>query len=302
MEEVSANILKNTEIPKAEQPVEKFSLFDKEKNIQEVFKLSPELQNIGTTEQYQDYIKTIFPDSKLQEIVYHGTNRRFDKFQKKEGLDNLSGVKDVDDYYFTDNIKLAKFFAEKYKRVLYAIHKNYEQDNFDWYFKRQEDAGDFSEFKDSTKKLWGDIYKEWEYIVAETNKGKQLDKVLQEQDIKYFTNKQGFGFRFGKMLLPYYLMSDYDFYKAYPDGNIVPAVLNLKKPHMKEGERKSMDGILFEAGYRHKKEDSEIDGGIQQDAGEKNIVVFNPEQIHILGSKNDIEKFKEFVRRSGDKQ
>jgi hypothetical protein len=63
-----------------------------------------------------------------------------------------------------------------------------------------------------------------------------------------------------------------------------------------------MDGILSEAGYKHKKEDSEIDGGIQQDTDEKNIVVFKPEQIHILGSEIDIEKFKEFVSRKENKK
>jgi hypothetical protein len=59
-----------------------------------------------------------------------------------------------------------------------------------------------------------------------------------------------------------------------------------------------MDGILSEAGYKHKKEDSEIDGGIQQDTDEKNIVVFRPEQIHILGSENDIEGFKDFIKKA----
>ena len=56
-------------------------------------------------------------ESKLQEVVYHGTNRKFDKFERKHGLDDLSGIEGVDDYYFTDNIKLAKFFAEKYSAV-----------------------------------------------------------------------------------------------------------------------------------------------------------------------------------------
>lgn len=264
------------------------------------YELKPE-QEQKVLQLYQEYLKTVFPDSKLQEVVYHGTNRKFDKFEKKHGLDDLSGINGVDDYYFTDNIKLAKFFAEKYKKALYAIHKSYESGNIDWYFKRQENSGDFSEFKNSTKELWDNIYKEWEYIVTEANNGKELNEILKEPDIKYFENKEGFGFRFGKMLLPYYLMSDYDYYKTYPDGNIIPAVLDLKKPYIKQGDRNSMDGILSEAGYKHKKEDSEIDGGIQQDTEEKNIVVFRPEQIHVLGSESDVENFKEFVSKNESK-
>ena len=256
------------------------------------------LPNHEAEKLYAEYLKTVFPESKIQEVVYHGTNRKFDKFERKHGLDDLSGIEGVDDYYFTDNIKLAKFFAEKYKKVLYAIQKSYEGGNVDWYFKRQENAGDFSEFKESTKELWDSVYNEWQYILTEAHNGKKLDDILKESNIKYFENKQGFGFRFGKMLLPYYLMSDYESYKTYPDGNIVPAVLNLKKPYIKEGDRNSMDGILSEAGYKHKKEDTEIDGGIQQDTDEKNIVVFKPEQIHILGSENDIEGFKDFIKKA----
>lgn len=260
------------------------------------------LPNHEAEKLYAEYLKTIFPESKLQEVVYHGTNRKFDKFEIKQRIDDLSGIDGVDNYYFTDNIKLANFFAEKYKKVLYTIYKSYESDNVDWYLNRQENAGGFSEFKDSTKELWDNIYKEWEHIVQEVNSGKKIDEILKEPDIKYFENKEEFGFRFGKMLLPYYLMSDYDSYKTYPDYNIVPVLLDLKKPYIKEGDRNSIDGILSEAGYKHKKEDSEIDGVIQQDTDEKNIVVFRPEQIHVLGSETDIKKFKEFIVKNKEEK
>ena len=268
-------------------------------NIDEVFKDSPEIVTLfkNNKELYQEYINSIFPDSKVKDIVWHGTNRKkFDTFEKRNGLDDLSGIQGVDDFYFTDNYNLAKFYAEKYKKVLYAIYKDHEDKTNDWYFKRQEPAGDFSEIKEPTKELWEDIHKEWLYIVKESNKGKLLDEILKDPYMKYFENKEGFGFRFDKKLLPYYLMDDYDSYKNYPDGNIIPAVLNLKKPYTKDGNRNSMDGILSEAGYKHKKEDNEIDGGIQQDINEKNIVVFNPEQIHILGSNQDIERVKEWLK------
>ncbi len=253
-------------------------------------------------EEYGKYLETIFPESKLKEIVYHGTNRKFDKFERRHGLDDLSGIEGVDDYYFTDSKELARSFAEKYKKVLYAIFKSHESGNVDWYFKRQDTAGDFSEFQDSTKELWEDIHKEWNYIVTESHKSRALDDILQDTNIQYFSNKEGFGFKFGKMLMPYYLMNDYDSYKEYPNGTVIPVILDLKKPYIKEGDRNSMDGILSEAGYRHKKEDSEIDGGIQQDSSEKNIVVFNPEQIHVLGSEFDVEKFKEFVSKNESKK
>jgi hypothetical protein len=39
-----------------------------------VYQQHPELDNIGTQEQYSQYLNTIFPNSVVKDIVYHGTN------------------------------------------------------------------------------------------------------------------------------------------------------------------------------------------------------------------------------------
>lgn len=41
--------------------------------VTELFQSNPELANIGTQQQYSQYLDTIFPDSKVKDIVYHGT-------------------------------------------------------------------------------------------------------------------------------------------------------------------------------------------------------------------------------------
>jgi gamma-glutamyl-gamma-aminobutyrate hydrolase PuuD len=51
--------------------------------------------------------------------------------------------------------------------------------------------------------------------------------------------------------------------------------------------KENSDGLLLKGG---KQSDNRI-----YDAGENQIVVFEPEQIHILGSKQDIEGFKNWV-------
>lgn len=40
--------------------------------VAEIFDSTPELASIGTPEQYSEYLDTIFPDSKVKDIVYHG--------------------------------------------------------------------------------------------------------------------------------------------------------------------------------------------------------------------------------------
>jgi effector-binding domain-containing protein len=52
--------------------------------VTELFESNLELANIGTQQQYSAYLETIFPDSKVKDIVYHGTNLNFDKFDKIE--------------------------------------------------------------------------------------------------------------------------------------------------------------------------------------------------------------------------
>lgn len=41
--------------------------------VLELFKSKPELNSIGTPEQYSNYLDTIFPNTKVKDIVYHGT-------------------------------------------------------------------------------------------------------------------------------------------------------------------------------------------------------------------------------------
>ena len=82
--------------------------------VQELFESNPELANIGTPEQYSQYLDTIFPNSKVKDIVYHGTrefspsgNRKpeFDVFDKSYigyGQGTRDGLRGF--YFGTKNI------------------------------------------------------------------------------------------------------------------------------------------------------------------------------------------------------
>lgn len=55
--------------------------------VTELFESNPELARIGTPEQYSAYLDTIFPDSKVKDIVYHGTDRPEKTFEKRTPLE-----------------------------------------------------------------------------------------------------------------------------------------------------------------------------------------------------------------------
>ena len=70
-----------------------------QKEITKIFEANNELRNIGTEEQYSQYLDSIFPESKVKDIVYHRSPNKFDKFDKKfKGV--TSKLKDAIDGFF----------------------------------------------------------------------------------------------------------------------------------------------------------------------------------------------------------
>jgi len=48
--------------------------------VEGLFNDNPELSSIGTKEEYSQYLNSIFPDSKVKDIVYHSSKNKFDNF------------------------------------------------------------------------------------------------------------------------------------------------------------------------------------------------------------------------------
>lgn len=96
---------------------------------------NPELATIGSKEQYNEYIRTIFPNSKTPNIYYHGgrkgietfkTPKDFD-FKKNKGVH--SGTKDYG-IYFTGDKSIAKNYSRGYnksERQIYPVLLNTQE-------------------------------------------------------------------------------------------------------------------------------------------------------------------------------
>ena len=83
-----------------------------------VFKQHPALATVGTQEQYSEYVSSIFPDSKVKDIVYHGSEVNFlnEGFKPmKPNFDTLNSIEGI--YNFTTN----RNFASRYGRFVYAV-------------------------------------------------------------------------------------------------------------------------------------------------------------------------------------
>lgn len=69
------------EFPKPNLNLEENLEHQEIKGVHFVFEQNPELAQIGTKEQYSEYLDTIFSDSKVREIVYHTNTNKIEKFR-----------------------------------------------------------------------------------------------------------------------------------------------------------------------------------------------------------------------------
>lgn len=259
MEKLSINPIDKNELPKTEQSVEYFSLTEQERNIQEVFKLSPELQNIGTVEKYQEYLKTIFPESKIKDIVWHGTD-------SKNISDILTNNFAVDQTEKGLSIKNAVFFAREYNAygndaynsndktlipALVNVHKIQLQENL------------------MTITDINSLYKD------------NADALLQISfDVNSYKNGEKLSFE------------ELENIRIKLEENGLQEII-------KNTTLEKLEVIkILEDETEH---DSFLESYINK-FGIENIpfgqLSVKPEQVHILGSKSDIEKFKEFVSKN----
>jgi hypothetical protein len=203
------------EIDPTTQPTQQTS--EVKGGVQELFDSNPELADIGSQEQYSQYLDSIFPDSKVKDIVYHGTDAQFDKF------DNLLGKLSNQSLEFTDSPQNALFFtsdkndAENYGKVIIPA-----------------------------------ILKISNPLLIEPD---------TESDV---IPKDGTQYRFK------------DSKKNVP----AKFLASPSKEEINKIKRNRKDSIVIDNNF---------------EIGLKYRIVFEPEQIHILGNKQDIEGFKEFV-------
>ena len=78
--------------------------------VKELFDFVSELSKIGSAQQYSKYLDTIFPDSKVRDVVYHGSFNRFDDFDENKIGTGTTSIEDSrlgKGFYFTKNINEA---------------------------------------------------------------------------------------------------------------------------------------------------------------------------------------------------
>lgn len=117
----------------------------KENSVLESYNKVPENKDIGTVFDYQDFLDNIFPNSKLNQVFYHGGPKGIQRFKSAKELNKTnkginSGTKDYG-IYLADDKSLGKFYQSSNKKgELYNLKVNVENpieyNTNNWYLDR----------------------------------------------------------------------------------------------------------------------------------------------------------------------
>lgn len=286
-----------------------------------LFDVNPELESIGTKEEYIRYLNERYPHS-YQKLYWHGTNSDFsdglntatrDKgsgapetgtemyFNRQPwaSLQYINGVnRDVtkpDDEGFTNWVKLWWSMKE--------ILGNGRMKNDDW---KHEIIGPNIRQKIPNKKG-----------VFNKDQGGNNGSYLSERKAKYgYDDKSDkeffeevFDIRYGKETFQDWInrkakeFQDIWFKRAVKTG-IVPSILDLTNPIIEEGQNTYYEeerGLFTKA--KNYGNNSIISNKSKNEFGSDVAIMFNPQKdVHFLGTKSDIQAFKKWKREEVKKK
>ena len=118
--------------------------------VEELFSSNPELAEIGSPGLYSQYLDTIFPGSRVKDVVYHFSNTIFDKYDRSK---KVKSSNDLGDHMMLTNVDdVWRRYREEDKKVtklpfIMNTSRPYYSDNF------------FAEYMGYDKKE-GDVYGE----------------------------------------------------------------------------------------------------------------------------------------------
>lgn len=230
---------------------------------------------------YSQYLETIFPKSVIKNIVYHGTlsEEIFDKF-------TIGKSKEFDyshnSIFATSSIEDAKIggtggINEDRKFNVLPLLLNIEEDKLgvlkEGYIVRK-DTDTFNLPKNDLDSIIKDSEEHWKEIGWEYTRISDTELFLKKPD----RNVLRIGvWKNDKLIMD---LSDNIGYL----GDIKESQVNI----LKENE---INGVIIENAEKL---------GLTE-KNKKWYIVLEPEQVYILGSKSDIEKFKEFIKIKNEK-
>lgn len=306
-------------------------------DIDYIFKEYPELNKIGTKEEYSNYLDTIFPNSKVKDIVYHGSHKKFETFSKEEPS-KTQYTSLLPGFYFTNKKYVANAYTESKEisiinnltRIKQAIER--KGGYYDYLVEDTTQSLDENSFQETminalkSEGYRGDFLKEANKDLTNLT---NLEKYIDYFNVEYFSvsyNVSSLLNNNEKILVLKALLTEdskiisdiISQHENIDNPTLYSVILNAKTPTVRVNEKINPTVIKNFDLTLNKNSDSLILKNIRElpsytrnklfknlkyeDKVENTLIVFKPEQIHILGSKQDIKGFKEFIKTDNKKE
>lgn len=221
---------------------------------------------------------------KFAELQERLNNKEFlegakNAYENSEGLKSFGTQEQYNDYIARVSLGIIKNpssgeynYTSKVKDIVYHGTTNFQGDTFKKVGKRRQST-ELDAFYFAQKKQYAELMRYYAEFGAAPESVENM-------------------FEFG--------FSDPEFKTRYSNTKLIPAILNIKTPQKLYSEEAFKDNLSPEIVEKDKDgiirefpviEETAFTIGINNNE----FIVFEPEQIHILGSKQDIEGFKEFI-------
>ena len=285
-------------------------------SIDYLFSTNPELEKVGTKDEYKQYLNTIFPNSKVSEVYWHGTDSDF-----SEGIQNTkkgkgSGAPETKGEMY--------FNRQPWASLQYISGINRKIPDKDGYnnwvklwWELKEILGNGRMQNDDWKSIviGPDIRQEIpnKEGVFNRNEGGENGSFLKERKALYgYENKtdkeffeEVFGIRYGKDTFQDWVDNNAKVFRQIWNTKQVkkgmyPVLLNVQNPIIEENQNtyyEEQRGLMTSA--KQNNNDAIISNRSKNEFNSDVIVMLYPQKdVHILGTYQDIQQFKEWKKTS----
>ena len=277
-----------------------------------LFEVNPELSKVGTKSEYEQYIKTIFPNSISNSIYWHGTDSDFSDGLNTAKRGKGSGAPETqNEMYFNRQPWASLQYISGINR---RIKDNEGFNNWVklWWELKEALGNGRMDTDDWKNEIIGPNTRQNspnKHGIFDRDKGGTHGKYLSERKARYgYENKSDkeffeevFDIHYGKETFNDWINRKRDEFKNLWNNRsvkngIIPAVLNIHNPITEEGQNtyyEEQRSLFTQA--KQNGNDAILSNKSKNEFGSDVAIVFNPnENVHFLGTKGDIEDFKKW--------
>lgn len=292
---------------------------DSKDAIDYLYSTNTELSKVGSKEEYAQYVNSIYPNSLINSIYWHGTDSDLSQGVENTKKGKGSGAPETGaEMYFNKQPWASLQYISGVNRNIPDTEGYNNWVKLWWELKEALGNGrmDTDEWKNEIIGPNTRQYSPNKRGIFNRDKGGSNGKYLSERKARYGyqdkTDKEFFeevfDIRYGKETFNDWVnrkKSEFqDVWKSRQvKKGMYPAVLNVQNPIVEKNQNtyyEEQRGLFTKA--KQNKNDAIVSNEAKNEFGSDVVIVFNPkENVHFLGTKQDVEDFKNWKNSNKDK-